>query len=65
MGSQSQTLSDFHFQCFFFLNSLFISGCAGSSVLHRLSLVVASKGTLHGSAQALIALASLVVEHGL
>ena len=41
-GCKVRRLVTFTFN--FFFNSLFISGCAGSSLLHRLSLVVASKG---------------------
>ena len=45
---------------------LFIFGCAGSSLLHGLSLVVVSRGySLVAVCGLLTALASLVAEHGL
>ena len=44
----------------------FIFGCAGSSLLHGLSLVVVSRGySLVAVCGLLTALASLVAEHGL
>ena len=47
--------------CFY----LFIVGCAGSLLVHRFSLVVASRGYFLVGVRLLIAVASLVVEHGL
>ena len=48
----------------FYLFIIFV--CAGSSLLHRLSLVVVSEGySLAEGCGLLIVVASLVVEHGL
>ena len=45
---------------------MFIFGCAGSSLLHGLSLVAESRGySLVVVCRLLIAVASLVLEHGL
>ena len=45
---------------------VFIFGCAGSLLLHKFSLVVASRGySLASMHRLLFAVASLAVEHGL
>ena len=49
----------------FFKEYLFIFGCAGSSLLLRLSLVVVGGGCSLAMRRLLIALDSLIAEHGL
>ena len=63
----SSHISQHDLSFFLFLNYLFILGCAGSLLLHGLfPLVAVSKGySLVVVCRFLIAVASLVAEHGL
>ena len=53
------------FSLLVFKINLFVFGCAGSLLLHGLSLGVVSGAPLHCSAQASHCVASLVATHGL
>ena len=56
----------FIFKVFFFFSNFIIFGCAGSSLLHGLSLIAESRGySLAVVCRRLIAVASPVAEHGL